>query len=144
HLERLQVSNNQLRKIPTALCGLRNLHDLFLRINQLTNLPAAMGELRQLRALDLTNNQLRELPEGLRQCTALRMLRLHDNPALGIPEEILGPRNEVLATDETQSANPADILDYYFRPKRPLLEAKLILVGRGAVGKTSLVNRLVH
>ncbi|HZS04299.1 MAG TPA: COR domain-containing protein [Blastocatellia bacterium] len=41
-------------------------------------------------------------------------------------------------------ANPAEILDYYFRPKRPLLEAKLILVGRGAVGKTSLVNRLVH
>jgi internalin A len=40
--------------------------------------------------------------------------------------------------------NPADILDYYFRPKRPLLEAKLILVGRGAVGKTSLVNRLIH
>jgi internalin A len=39
---------------------------------------------------------------------------------------------------------PANILDYYFRPKRPLLEAKLILVGRGAVGKTSLVNRLVH
>jgi internalin A len=26
----------------------------------------------------------------------------------------------------------------------PMLEAKLILVGRGAVGKTSLVNRLVH
>ena len=43
-----------------------------------------------------------------------------------------------------QFASPADILDYYFRPKRPLLEAKLILVGRGAVGKTSLVNRLVY
>lgn len=28
--------------------------------------------------------------------------------------------------------------------RRPLNEAKLILVGRGAVGKTSLVNRLVH
>ena len=28
--------------------------------------------------------------------------------------------------------------------KRPLNEAKLILVGRGAVGKTSIVNKLVH
>ncbi|HEY0379704.1 MAG TPA: COR domain-containing protein [Pyrinomonadaceae bacterium] len=28
--------------------------------------------------------------------------------------------------------------------KRPLNEAKLILLGRGAVGKTSIVNRLVH
>jgi internalin A len=40
------------------------------------------------------------------------------------------------------------ILDYYFRTlghgKRPLNEAKLILVGRGAVGKTSIANRLIH
>jgi len=40
------------------------------------------------------------------------------------------------------------ILDYYFRvrggEKRPLNEAKLILVGRGAVGKTSIVNRLIR
>ena len=36
---------------------------------------------------------------------------------------------------------------YYFRlhsGRRPLSEAKLLLVGRGAVGKTSIVNRLVH
>ncbi|HYH83846.1 MAG TPA: COR domain-containing protein [Pyrinomonadaceae bacterium] len=40
------------------------------------------------------------------------------------------------------------ILDYYFSArgggKRPLNEAKLILVGRGAVGKSSIVNRLIH
>jgi internalin A len=45
-------------------------------------------------------------------------------------------------------AKPAEILDYYFRArggeKRPLNEAKLILVGRGAVGKTSIVNQLIH
>ena len=39
-------------------------------------------------------------------------------------------------------------LEYYFRlqsgGKRPLNEAKLILLGRGEVGKTCLVNRLVH
>ena len=40
---------------------------------------------------------------------------------------------------------PAAILDYYFRARdsaRPLNEGKVILVGRGEVGKTSLVNRL--
>jgi internalin A len=46
------------------------------------------------------------------------------------------------------TASPAAILDYYFRTrgggKRPLNEAKLILVGRGAVGKTSIANRLIH
>jgi len=144
NLQRLQLSNNQLKKIPAALCGLQNLRDLFLSDNQLTYLPAAIGELRQLRHLHLNNNQLRELHERLRQCTALEVLLLHGNPALGIPAEILGPTWNVFAFTETQPVNPEDILDYYFRPKRPLLEAKLILVGRGAVGKTSLVNRLVY
>ena len=60
--------------------------------------------------------------------------------------EILGPTKEEVDEElyPAPFASPADILDYYCRPKRPLLEAKLILVGRGAVGKTSLVNRLVH
>ncbi len=143
-LQRLQIGRNKLSELPAALCKLTQLRDLFLNNNQLTNLPAAMGELRQLRRLELANNQLRELPKGLRQCTALQELSLYGNPALGIPEEILGPAPNEFGPPETQSANPADILDYYFRRKRPLLEAKLILVGRGAVGKTSLVNRLLH
>ena len=45
-----------------------------------------------------------------------------------------------------QTNRAGAILEYYFRlrgGKRPLNEAKLILVGRGAVGKTSIVNRLV-
>ncbi len=42
---------------------------------------------------------------------------------------------------------PTDILNYYFRIRnkpQALNEAKLILVGYGSVGKTSVVNRLVH
>ncbi|HVF66555.1 MAG TPA: GTP-binding protein [Pyrinomonadaceae bacterium] len=46
------------------------------------------------------------------------------------------------------TAKPAAILNYYFRVRgggeSPLNEAKFILVGRGAVGKTSIINRLVH
>src|SRR5581483_10433731 len=101
------------------------------------------GELRQLRSLSLFNNQLQHLPEALRQCIALKELYLHENPDLSIPAEILGPTLKE-KNEGSGPANPAEILDYYFRLKRPLLEAKLILVGRGAVGKTSLVNRLVH
>ena len=44
-------------------------------------------------------------------------------------------------------ADPSAILRYYFQVragKRPLNEVKFILMGRGGVGKTSLVNRLVR
>ena len=35
-------------------------------------------------------------------------------------------------------------LDYLSQQRHPLNEAKMVLVGQGAVGKTSLVNRLTH
>ena len=145
-LQRLYLSNNQLREVPATLGELRQLQELLLPTNQLREVPAALGELRQLQCLFLENNQLREVPAALGECKKLTHLFLHGNPDLGIPAEILGPRWQEVYTypNPAQPANPADILDYYFRPKRPLLEAKLILVGRGAVGKTSLVNRLVH
>ena len=41
-------------------------------------------------------------------------------------------------------AEPSNVLGDYYRKERPLNEAKLIVVGRGGVGKTCLVNRLVH
>jgi internalin A len=127
------------------LCQLRSLE---LWSNGLKELPINLDKLQQLKELSVGANELRELPETLGNLKALERLYLHENPELGIPEEILGT-NWVDLNDETReitpSTNPAaDILNYYFRPKRPLLEAKLILVGRGSVGKTSLVNRLIH
>ncbi len=146
-LQRLFLEKNQLREVPAALGKLRRLRRLSLSDNQLRELPTAVGELRQLEELWLNNNQLRELPAALSECRKLTRLLLHGNPSLGIPAEILGSTWEEeiqRSPNPAQPAHPADILDYYSRPKSPLLEAKLILVGRGAVGKTSLVNRVVH
>ncbi|MCG9890853.1 MAG: TIR domain-containing protein [Thermosynechococcaceae cyanobacterium MS004] len=84
----------------------------------------------------------------MNQLAQLERLYLHDNDALHLPNEILGPTWEEVNNIDATPAKPCDILDYYFRTrqgeKRPLNEAKLILVGYGDVGKTSLVNRLVN
>ena len=49
--------------------------------------------------------------------------------------------------EELRPADPKDILHYYFQqdrqPKRRLNEAKVLIVGQGDVGKTSLVKQLV-
>jgi hypothetical protein len=82
--------------------------------------------------LGLQENQLETLPETLR-ALSLRDLVVHRNPALGLPDSIL-------------DRPPAEILRYYFESRdekgRPLLELKLLLVGRGGAGKTTLVKRL--
>ena len=169
NLRRLDIRSNQLRSLPESLGQLTDLRELDVEANQLASLPESLGQLRNLRRLDIRSNQLRSLPESLGQLTNLqeldveanqlrnlseslgrlrnlRRLFLHENFALGIPPEVLGPTLiQVLSERKGEAANPARIIEYYFnsRASRPLNEAKMILVGRGGVGKTSLVQQLV-
>ena len=146
-LQKLDLDNNQLTALPEAIGQLSQLRYLYLDNNQLTALPETIGQLSQLRYLYLNNNRLTALPEALRNLERLERLFLHGNDGLGLPPEVLGPTWQESIDKNTTPAKPAAILEYYFglrAGKRPLNEAKLILVGHGGVGKTSLVERLVH
>jgi internalin A len=150
-LRHLSLLRNQITALPECLGRLTQLEHLNLSENQLTALPESLGELTQLRQLFLDHNQLVALPESLRKLASLEELYLHGNDALGLPAEVLGPALQDVGPGKASPAKPAQILDYYFRVRerirvgsRPLNEAKLILLGRGLAGKTSIVNRLVY
>ncbi len=141
----LDLSHNQLKILPSELGELNQLLSLYLAGNILTELPESFGDLVQLQRLDLSNNRLTDLPLTMSNLKALTKLFLHDNIELDIPAEILGPSADDFGLGRSP-VSAVGILDYYFRSradKRPLNEAKLVLVGRGGVGKTSIVNRLV-
>jgi len=149
-LTRLYLSGNQLATLPESVGELRQLQVLVVHDNVLSSLPASIGEVERLRILDLTGNKLSILPESLRNLRSLNELYLHQNK-LGLPPEVLGPEwnhpHLKLTTAGLILSQPPQTLEYYFRTRvgqRPLNEAKLILIGRGATGKTSIVNRLVH
>src|SRR5262249_52451476 len=111
-----------------------------------TTLPDSIGQLVNLKRLILVGNRIARLPETLMELPTLEQFFVHGNDALGLPPEVLGPTLEQVTTKHAKPSQPLDIIEYYLRLKsgsRPLNEAKLIFVGRGAVGKTSLVNRLV-
>lgn len=141
----LSLMDNKLKRLPESVTQLSRLGSLSLSNNQLTTLPESIARLSELRWLRLDGNQLTTLPESLWKLNKLEVLFLHGNEALDLPTEVLGPTRQEFSA---KPAKPTAILDYYFRAqgskKLPLNEAKLILVGRGAVGKTSIVNRLVH
>ncbi len=147
-LQVLYVSENRLASLPESIGQLTQLQRLDVSRNKLTTLPETIGQLAQLQFLYVFVNQLTTLPETLGKLTQLQRLLLHGNPSLELelPPEVLGPLKVGLLRKGDILPSPASILEYYFRSRigRPLNEAKMILVGRGGVGKTSLVRRLVH
>jgi len=137
-LQYLYMSWNQLTALPANLGQLVQLEFLYVNENELAALPDSLGQLGQLEYLDVSHNQLRILPMSLRALTSLRRIWLRGNERLNFPPEMLA--------DDQPSPSATTLLDYYFRVlrgRRWLNEAKLILVGRGGVGKTCLIKRLV-
>lgn len=131
-LEFLDLTGNQIRELPTWIGELRSLREIGLSGNLLRDLPEEMGELRRLEVLYLLDNKLERLPSSLLQLSRLQELWLDGNPSLEIPGSLL------------QTRRPREILRYYVEAQvgRPLSELKLLLVGRGKAGKTTLVKRL--
>jgi internalin A len=131
-IDLLELRDNDIEELPTWIGELSALKGLSLDGNKLRTLPDEIGSLKNLKLLWLWGNQLEELPETLRSLP-LEQIALEGNPKLGLPESIL--------------RRPADeVLRYYFESRaekgRPLLELKLLVVGRGKAGKTTLIKQL--
>ena len=150
-LTELYLHGNQLSSLPSEIGRLTALTTLYLNDNQLSSLPPEIGQLTALRRLHLIDNQLSSLPPELQRLPRVEHLYLHGNPLLGLPPEVMGPTWSEVYGKPAHPARPADILAFYFRMqeraaggKRPLNEVKVILVGQGSVGKTSLVKKIVY
>ena len=141
-LEFLSVVGIGLSEIPEAVGQLANLTTLDLRSNQITEIPEVVGQLANLTTLYLSSNKIKNIPNCLETLPKLKKLDLRRNP-LPISPEILGP------PESHQDPGSVEAIFNYCRQLRsgefrPLNEAKLLLVGQGSVGKTSLINRLVN
>ena len=125
----LDVGDNQLTGLPREIFKLTRLQTLKLQGNQLTELPTDIGKLGSLQQLDLQRNKLNALPWGL-ATLLFNGLSLHvsANPLREPFPELLGrgPRAVAAYLRSLEDAMPQ-------------FEAKLLLIGEGNVGKTSLV-----
>ena len=151
-LAALDLSNNQLTDV-SALSGLRALTTLYLHYNQLTDVSALSG-LSALTTLDLSSNELTDVSalSGLR---ALRELYLSHNQLTDVSALLSHYQRDIYVnTDNNPISHPPEeiirkgkkaIVKYllaFEHGKRPLNELKVLLVGDGAAGKTSLMKAI--
>ncbi len=138
----LAITNGGLKTVPPHILNLRHLRRIDLSANRITAFPDEVLQLPNLELIDLSDNLIAKLPStvldvGLPvECGSLvqgKGIFLEGNPLESPPIEIIG-RGQAAMRDYFESL-PAE------RP--PLNEAKLLVVGGGGAGKTSLVKRML-
>jgi len=137
-LKSLDLSNNSLNDV-NFLNPLINLEKLELQNNDLTNVDS-LERLSHLKDLNLHNNNLPNFPrwllKGSMEIKKENEYRngyiVQNNPIEDVPNEFLKKSNGVIS----------DYLKSLENGSQPINEIKVIVLGEGAAGKTSLVNYL--
>lgn len=124
----------EIRALPGFDLG--KIEALNLRGNKLKQSP--IEGMTQLRLLDLCENELTEVLPNIESVIHLEKVWLYDNP------NIITPPPEIV------KRGPDAVLGYFISvvPKegkaKRLYEAKMLILGEGGAGKTSLARRLIN
>jgi internalin A len=153
-LKRLNLSFNSLTKLPTWLKQLSNLETLDLRGNQLSELFPGLSELQNLQSINLRNNRFTILPIELRELKKLTFISVDNNVIEVIPEWFFNFKTIFIENNpitdppiEIVNRGTQSILNYFKELEKgveSLYEAKLLIVGEGGAGKTSLMNKILN
>ncbi len=162
-----RVQNNRLDFFPAEIVRLSNMDIFYFGGNEFTSMPKEISKLTRLRMVGCSGSEnLSIVPPEIGELSQLHYLGLRELPSLrNIPKEVfmlpLEPdfesRSSGIAIDQTPLESPPleiakqgreVILAYFDEIEKEgfvqLFEAKLLVVGQGGVGKTFLVNRLIH
>ncbi|MEU5870151.1 COR domain-containing protein [Glycomyces sp. NPDC047369] len=129
NLIHLGLGDNRLRTLPRSIAALTALDRLNLNGNQFKELPEHIGALTELTRLDAEGNGLRTLPRSLFRLEKLAVLHLDGNllsaEQRGAAETGLPELRKLIERTDVEGADSR--------------ESKLVLVGEGEVGKSSLL-----
>jgi small GTP-binding protein len=156
NLQTLNLSHNSLSTIPDSITRLSNLQSLDLSYNSLSTIPDSITRLTNLQSLYISHNSLRTIPDSITRLSNLETLYLTSNILSAIPDSITRLQKlihlnlaENLITEpplEVVQKGISAIRTYFQQLEAEgvdyLYEAKLLIVGEGGAGKTSLANKI--
>lgn len=85
NLKRLDISNNNLKELPSSFNLLTKLEHLKLDHNEFQTLPKVLAEMRSLKTLSISHNKLEEHSEDLGSLINLETLDLSSNNLSSLP-----------------------------------------------------------
>jgi hypothetical protein len=129
----LNLRRNDLTSLPDALFELTSLTSLDIADNHLFVLPAAIGRLKRLKKLALGRNRLERLPVQLVALKQLKDLGIELNPLLEPPKAICSEGLDAIISFMKDALSTGTVLNN---------RVKVIVVGDGEAGKTSLLKSL--
>ena len=169
NLQFLHLNGTPITALPESIGQLSNLQELYLYRAQITTLPESIGQLSNLQELYLTKTQITSLPEAIGQLSNLKTLDLSDCRLQSIPYGVvkLGlpfVTNDKYATncvnltgvtlgegDLSLFDQPREVIEEYCRNRMAetaaderVNECKVIFLGDGAAGKSSLIERMMY
>lgn len=133
-LTSLSISNNGISWVDPLLTLPTQLTQIFLDRNNIPAVPESVSTLTHLRILHINNNELRVVSEWLLDLPRLTYIEVGGNPLITPPREIAASGSQA-------------VLDFIRECRRGVAEqwiSKLLVVGEGGVGKTSLIKNLLH
>jgi len=145
NLTYLDLYHSRIIKIPKELLQLESLETLRLSNNQIEILPKWIDKMKTLKSLDLKNNLIKEIPPSLKE-TEIDFTT--DNPEIdGWKNQGIHVNGNPLESPPLEIINRGRIaLSEYFKSiegeSEKLKEIKVLIVGEGASGKTSLSRTL--
>ncbi|MGB3590121.1 MAG: COR domain-containing protein [Nonlabens sp.] len=138
YLLEVDLSYNRLQKFPKDLELLQNIQRLSINNNMLGEVVFDIGVHYSLQFLDISNNELVFIPDDLFNLNEECQIKFHGNPFLdNLPAEL-------------SMSDNIDLIQFYQQElklkdnRKRLFEAKILFVGKGEVGKTTLMKTIIN
>jgi internalin A len=154
-LQTLIASKNEIELIPMSIATLPNLLTLIISDNKLSQIPNEIWRAEQLKYLDVSGNRISIIPRTISKCSRLTRLLVSSNRIEFLPPNLVElarlqyfefDRNPLKSPPTEVSLQGMDavlsFLEELHTADGERFDAKVLLLGQGGVGKTSLLRRV--
>lgn len=141
-IENIHLGQTPIVSLPEELCDLHNLQKLTLWGTKLRKLPQNIGNLQNLKRLDLSDCRLETLPESIVKLKIDFTVNDQEHDAIRIVGTELDDKMMLQCAKQGKIALANYLQSDSYKNKHYDFESKLVLLGKGAVGKTCLAHAL--